>query len=124
MFSAFTDETNGYTYSVDADPHAVAVAKRMCPSAKIEQADSVVLLSRFSTPIDLLYLDSEGGMVPIFELCAASRMLSTGSIVAVDDMVNHGVHGRSGKGKVVADYMERIGAQLVVDDYQMIWLIP
>lgn len=123
---------SGRVWSVDISSEAVAVASSLTSeNVSVICGDSVEFLSRFDHPIDFLYLDSldldaNSPLVAahhhLFELCAASRNLRAGSIVMVDDTWQ--LHGRPfGKGMLIAEYMDKIGAELICEGYQSAWLM-
>jgi hypothetical protein len=128
IWNELVAEIGAKAFSVDNDPGAVALARRLAPHVKVELADSVKFLAQFAGDIDLLYLDSRdfgtnsaeqfaAALHCLFELCAAAH--SSPRLVMVDDTIEINGHF-FGKGAMVADYLKKVGAQLVVADRQQV----
>lgn len=125
-------EHGGHVITIDRDPAAGALARRLC-SGRVEviTGDSVQVLKSLAGmgKVDLLYLDSYDieWAVPepsarhhLDELCAARGLLGPGSIVAVDDNRDDGV----GKGMRIAAVMHTWGAPEWVKGYVRAWRMP
>lgn len=123
---------NGRVITIDIDPDASALARRLC-SDRVEAmtGDSVEILARLvtaGTVADLLYLDSmdvqwsdpfPSARHHLAELMAAWPMLQPGSILAVDDNKD-GI----GKGQLVADHMRSLDIDPWIDGYVIVWRMP
>lgn len=137
IWDAVANETSGTVHCVDINQESCRFAREHC-SAKtmIWCADSVKWLSikeleygKLNRGIDLLYLDSydidiknwhPSAFHHILELLAIKTALRPGTLIAVDDnLVIDGVH--VGKGTYVAEFMERIGKEMIYKGYQYIW---
>jgi hypothetical protein len=131
LFHAFSVSTKSQFISIDIERSHCEIARQYCPGATFICDDSVQALHhlRATVPrIDLLYLDSydvdwgnphPSALHHLNELCAASPMLPTGSLVFVDDN-----KGGIGKGMYVRQYMKRIGATQISDDYLIGFVLP
>lgn len=137
LFDAFVEHHGGRVLSVDIDPKASQIARALVNSERVQVVcgESVAHLA-INLPdaevkkIDLLYLDSydidwnrphPSALHHVFELMTVWRRLPAGSLVAVDDNKKEtGI----GKGMYVREFLERVGATLVVDDYQIIYKLP
>lgn len=122
--------TGGVAYATDIDPQACATARACVDHGNILENDSVEFLAAFGTTIDFLYLDSfdfngntplESAHHHLFELVAANRWLAQGSIVLVDDTWREQDGRIFGKGMLIAEYMQKIGARVITEGYQMGW---
>jgi hypothetical protein len=126
IFESFVEEFSGEFTSIDISRKQCSVARRYCPRANVVCGDSIVTLHKLRKQIariDLLYLDSldldwkaphASALHHLNELCAASPMLRPGSLVFVDDNQN-GI----GKGMYIREYMDKIRAKQICDDYQI-----
>jgi len=122
------------------------------PCVKIHTGDSVQFLKRLSDSapadlayVDLLYLDSydvsfedatPSAIHHLKELAAAVPLLQSGTLVVVDDspMSCHGIVGPGrefkpvsqlrvgGKGRLVAEYAQSVGAEKIFHEYQCGWI--
>lgn len=135
IFDQFVNHYGGKVYSVDINQSNVNYCSTLV-SEKTEVicSDSVKFL--WSLPkdkkIDFLYLDSydiekdnphPSQLHHVKELCAAIDKLKKGSIVAVDDHDAFFTGGKIGKGNYVKDFMDDIGATLVYEGYQIVWVL-
>ncbi len=135
IFDQFVNHYDGKVYSVDINQSNVNYCSTLV-SEKTEVicSDSVKFL--WSLPkdkkIDFLYLDSydiekdnphPSQLHHVKELCAAIDKLKKGSIVAVDDHDAFFTGGKIGKGNYVKDFMDDIGATLVYEGYQIVWVL-
>lgn len=127
----------GEFLSIDLSLDSIAAARRVCSGvANLICNDSVRALHSLARLLDgrkasLLYLDSfdldvadplPSATHHMMELAAAAPLLTTGSLVAVDDYCIDGAAG--GKGLLVDLYMESINAVVVHSAYQKIWRLP
>jgi len=131
LFDAFAAETKARFTSIDNDKDNCAWARKHCPHATIICGDSVKTLYELRKKIeriDLLYLDSydvewgaphSSALHHLNELCAASRMLTRGSLVFIDDNT-----ASSGKGLYIRQYMQSVGARQICEDYQIGFVMP
>jgi hypothetical protein len=138
-------------YTVDIDPVAVAYCRQQVSArVEVAQGDSVAHLSALARAfagkraIHLLYLDSfdldwvywqPSAIHHLKELLALSRCIDEKTLVVVDDcpQVFHllpdedggasviGPHQVGGKGRLIAEYAETVGAKLVFAHYQAAW---
>jgi hypothetical protein len=139
-------------YSVDLDPTAVELCRSLVgEGVRLHCGDSVAFLKSLAdqppadlAAIDLLYLDSydvdfdnplPSAIHHLKELVAIAPLLSAETLVVVDDspmsvlavpqggQLNLVSQPRvSGKGKLVAEYAEQIGAKRLISGYQMGWV--
>lgn len=133
LFAQLIDELGGDLTSVDISPAAIAAAHSVVGNrARLICQDSVAFLAGHKRPIDLLYLDSFDfdGNAPLksathhlFELCAAFKNLFAGSIVLADDTPRRA--GKLfGKGMLVGEFMDRIGAPIFTEgETQVAWIM-
>ncbi len=128
LFDQFVNARGGAVYSVDCSPvHCRRARSWVSDRVRIFCHDSHTFLAGFSapTPIDCLYLDSlavdwsdphPSALHHLEELCAILPRLPEGCIVVVDDTLR-GI----GKGGYIVEVMERIGARLLFEGYQVAW---
>lgn len=128
LFDAFVNSLGGLVYSVDCSPaHCEQAERWVSEKVRILCQDSRAFLSGLQTPspIDCVYFDSmdvdwvdphASALHHLEELCAILPRLREGCILFVDDAPNGW-----GKCGYILDVMERIGARLLFDGYQMGW---
>ena len=135
IFDKFINYYDGEVNSVDISQSNVDYCKIIVSDkTKVFCSDSVKFL--WSLPknkkIDFLYLDSydierenphPSQLHHVKELCAAIDKLNKGSIVAVDDHDAFFTDFKIGKGNYVKDFMDDIGATLVYEGYQIVWVL-
>ena len=139
IFDDFINYYDGEVVSVDINPDNVAHAQKMVSDrTTVYCSDSVEFLWNIPSKrkIDLLYLDSfdfePEDPVPsqkhhLKELTAVMKNLRKGSIIMVDDNANTPEFewftkiAQGGKAGFVKDFMKDIGAELLLDEYQIIW---
>ena len=140
LFDRYVHYRGGTLYSVDIDPRATKVARKLTQHALIHTGDSVAFLKSLSRkdagPLDLLYLDSFDLVVsqPIpaalhhmNELTAILPLVRADTLVVVDD--SPGVYEDhpfphvdvGGKGMFVALHAKHVGADMVFHIYQAGW---
>lgn len=127
IFDNFVQVYGGTVYTVDINPDACALARKLTSNNTIVSInDSVSFLARFQEPekIDLLYLDSfdfdsnnphPSAFHHIKELTTVWAKLKVGCLIVVDDNFEDG----SGKGTYINDFMRNVGARLAFDEYQL-----
>ena len=127
LFDKYVSTFGGTTYTVDIDPDACRVSRRLTSNNTVVIiGDSVSFLSKFPDPynIDLLYLDSfdfdfenphPSSFHHIKELAAVWAKLKPGCLIVVDDNFEDG----TGKGKYVKDFLINVGAKPLFDEYQL-----
>lgn len=115
--------------AIDISPGNARFAQGSAPGVEVICADSVLTLRELAEAnykLDLLYLDSfdctsgneqASAEHHMRELDAAMPIIGPKTLVVVDDSP-----GMTGKGALVAKYAERVGARLVLDDYQIGWV--
>lgn len=135
IFDKFINYYDGEVNSVDiSKPNVEYCRSVVSEKTKVFCSDSVKFL--WSLPktkkIDFLYLDSydiekdnphPSQLHHVKELCASMDKLKSGSIVAVDDHDAFFTGGKIGKGNYVKDFMDDIGATLVYEGYQIVWVL-
>ncbi len=135
LFDAFVGFHDGAVWSVDCSPlHCEQCRKWVSPKVHVVCSDSRAFLSRLDketeggAPVDCLYLDSldivweaphPSALHHRQELRAALSHLAGGCVVFVDDTPE-----RKGKGGYVVEAMERLGATVLFEGYQMGWVLP
>lgn len=140
MFDRYIQGTDGSLHSCDIDQDAV----KLCWSMVGDQSQSCIScedsvdylrgMASYQKPwCDLLYLDSYdldpikpllSEIHHINELLAALPLLRPDTLVVVDDSPSHVALGRlrvTGKGKLVAEYANEVGAKLMFAGYQVGW---
>lgn len=131
IWDKLVNSIGGIVYSVDIDSNAVKFAKNLVSEQTlIHCGDSVEFLNLMSTTglkIDLLYLDSYdidwNNPEPSMqhhknELDRSIKMLSKGSIVAVDDNLPD-----MGKGHLVGIEAEKLGWTPIINQYIRAWKV-
>lgn len=139
IFDDFINYYDGEVASVDINPDNVAHAQKMVSDrTTVYCSDSVEFLWNIpeKRKIDLLYLDSYDfepeNPIPsqkhhLKELTAVMKNLKKGSIIMVDDNANTPEFewftkiAQGGKAGFVKEFMKDIGAELLLDEYQIIW---
>ena len=139
IFDDFINYYDGEVASVDINPNNVAHAQKLVSDrTTVYCSDSVEFLWNIpeKRKIDLLYLDSydfePDNPIPsqkhhLKELTAVMKNLKKGSIIMVDDNANTPEFewftkiAQGGKAGFVKEFMKDIGAELLLDEYQIIW---
>lgn len=137
IWDAIANELSGTVHCVDINQASCKFARDNCSEkTMIWCADSVKWLAvketeygKLNRGIDVLYLDSydidiknwhPSAQHHIYELLAIKKALKPGTLIAVDDnLIIDGAH--IGKGTYVAEFMERIGKEMIHQGYQWIW---
>lgn len=129
----------GYLTSVDITQAHVDIAAAQLRSGRSEVLcdNSLTVLNRWTTPIDLLYLDSydldikdghPSALHHLMELALAWQHLRRPAMVAVDDNFS-GEYRKPAhrypwsKGKYVRQFMEQLGIKPLIDTQQTIWMV-
>ncbi len=135
IFDQFVNHYDGKVYSVDINQSNVDYCSTLVSEkTEVVCSDSVKFLWSLpkSKKIDFLYLDSydierdnphPSQLHHVKELCAAIDKLKSGSIVAVDDHDAFFTGCKIGKGNYVKDFMDDIGATLIYEGYQIVWVL-
>jgi glycosyltransferase involved in cell wall biosynthesis/predicted O-methyltransferase YrrM len=130
LFGEFASKLGGRVHSVDISSSALANAKEQTTSfsefISFHEGDSIDFLHRFEDAIGLLYLDSldcidaerASQEHQLHELRAAWQHLQPGAIVLLDD----NAVGDGGKTRLSKQYLEKQGAECLVDAYQSLWI--
>jgi hypothetical protein len=133
LFDLFASKHGGSSHSIDMNAESIAKAKIICPNTKFYLGDGATVLHTEHFPhIDLLYLDSfdafrDVSVIPapvhyMLEFCAAWPVLRPGSLIAIDD-----IHCQEApklpptKGMGVGMFLEKVGAEILHDDYMKVW---
>ena len=143
LFDKYIQEYGGKFITIDISEESVNFCKsRVSNRTEVILGDSVKCLydlnQRLLTTnekIDLLYLDSmdaprdrpeivfQSAVHHLYEFITISRSIKAGALVCVDD--NWVINNRlEGKGKLIADYFDKIGKHPVKIGYQIIWKFP
>ena len=139
IFDDFINFYDGEVVSVDINPDNVKHAQKMVSDrTTVYCSDSVEFLWNIpeKRKIDLLYLDSydfePDNPIPsqkhhLKELTAVMKNLRKGSIIMVDDKANtpevewFTKIAQGGNAGFVKEFMKDVGAELLLDEYQIIW---
>lgn len=123
-------------YSVDIDPRATALTRRLTESFGTVEAindDGLHFLAHFAEPIDLLYLDGWDTTLPecaVAHLAAyrlAKKNLHDKSIIVIDDANHQALNPESqeeSKARLVLPEAEQDGWQIGLLYYQMVLVKP
>lgn len=132
LFDRCVQHTGGACYSVDSSARAVAYARQFVSrQTQVVHDDSLLFLRRLRPhrTIDLLYLDSldydkvnprASEERHLFELTAAMRWLTPGSVIMVDDNYPDG----SGKGALIRKFFIHSGLLPTFEGRQLGWVLP
>ena len=135
LFTEFVDQFGGQVKSVDIDPTAVDTANQSILSSNFTSqcSDSVAWLKSQAdlNTVDLFYLDSwdvkwendqDSAQHHLYEFQAIESWLKPGTLVAIDDNARFSSNGqRTGKGRLVVEYLQSRGHQPLLDAYQIIF---
>lgn len=118
----------GSVITVDIDPVGAQLVEQLeLDRTSAVTADSVATLRSMYGPVDLLYLDSfdinfanpePAQKHHLREIAAAWHLLRRGSLVAVDDNLDH-----AGKGHLVAEFLAAHDATELLSGYVRVWRI-
>lgn len=139
LFETLIRRYKGCLFSIDLNPESIAIARQVCNFTTFINGDGTKEINKLIRVlgirrIDLLYLDSfdahrDVSKIPApvhyaNEFCAAWPALHPGSLVAIDDFHSAESPGAPGsKGLAVEMFLASIGAEILHDGYQKIWLI-
>ena len=135
LFAEFVKEHGGRVRSVDIDPTAVATARGELayPHVSITCSDSVAWLRSLNDldTVDLFYLDSwdvkwnndaPSAQHHLAEFKTIEPYLSSGTVVAIDDNSRFAdTKQRTGKGRMIVEYLEQQNIKPLYDAYQIIY---
>lgn len=135
IFTAFTDAAGGWVRSVDINPGACERARAHITSSNFSVfcSDSVAWLQQQPDldQVDLFYLDSydvkwdndaDSAQHHLNEFLVIEPFLKTGAVIAIDDNARFLADGsRTGKGRLIVEYLESKGKQPIYDHYQIIY---
>lgn len=135
LFTEFVECYGGSVRSVDIDPVACATANDNISSSKftVTCSDSVEFLKQQSDieEVDLFYLDSydvkwkndaPSAEHHLNEFLAIENRLKPGAVVAIDDNSRHLANKtRTGKGRMIVEYLDSKGIVPLYDAYQIIY---
>lgn len=152
LWDKFVNAFGGSVISVDKNASAVNDAKRaVSPKTMVVHSDSMDFLPKLTGDIDFLYLDSYDVdfLAPgpsaehhLNEFNAVKHLLHPGSVILIDDTPvspewldngpNHPKYEEykktfdptmSGKGSLVSQELEKMGATCVKHQYQVLWML-
>lgn len=152
LWDKFVNSFGGEVNSVDLDEKAVNYTNSLVSKqTKVTCSDSLVYLPTLTRSIDFLYLDSYDvdflNPLPsaehhLKEFLSVKHLLHKGSVVLIDDTpvspewldggVNSSIYSKfkeqfnprmTGKGSLVADELEIMGAKKIMHQYQMLWVV-
>jgi|HubBroStandDraft_6_1064221.scaffolds.fasta_scaffold00056_25 predicted O-methyltransferase YrrM len=131
LFDKYVKSKHGFLVeSVDINPKNAELCQQLVSQVRVTTGDSVEFLRSLSGTVDLLYLDAmdvdwknplPSAQHHLNELMAALPLIRPDTLVVVDDCRTPDFDGISGKGALVAEYMQRADAQIVFNDYQVGW---
>jgi hypothetical protein len=127
VWNEFAERLDGQVWTIDIDATGAELVEQLRLSHTVAvTGDSLDMLEKLNVDrIDLLYLDSfdidwqnpaPSAQHHLNELHTALHLLGEGSVVAVDDN-----EGDVGKGMRVAEFMNSIDAEQIVDGYVQAW---
>ncbi len=128
LLGAFLSHTGGSLVSVDINPAACALARRLThdmPAVSVVEGDSVKYLTERTEPADLIYCDSLDADLPetaghgLNEAKAAARLLGAKGLIAFDDTV-YRAREFHGKGRTAVPWLIEQGWRIVWSGYQTI----
>lgn len=135
LFTEFADSHGGWVASVDIDPEACAAARQSISSSTftVDCSDSVSWLQsrRDLDRVDLFYLDSwdvkweddsASAQHHLKEFMMIEPWLHPGCVVAIDDNSRFSHNQvRTGKGRMIVEYLEAKKILPIYDQYQIIY---
>ena len=143
LFDKYIKEYNGYFWTVDLAEESVNYSKSKMTSENsiVTLGDSITQLKQLNKilleqekKIDFLYLDSfdaprnnpevlfRSALHHLYELSTIMPSLKSGALIGVDD--NWVENDRlEGKGKIINDYMSKLGIEPCEVGYQLFWRI-
>jgi hypothetical protein len=135
LFTEFVDLYDGQVRSVDIDSVACESARNSISSANfsVAHSDSVTWLQQQTDldQVDLFYLDSydvdwnndtDSANHHLKEFQVIEPFIRPGTVVAIDDNSRWvASNKRTGKGRVVVEYLESQGQVPIYDEYQIVF---
>jgi len=128
VWNHYAAQTDGVVVTIDIDPVGAHLVDTLGLSHTTPvTADSVDTLRSMSGAVSFLYLDAydidfskpePAQKHHLQEICAAWHLLRKGSLVAVDDNMDH-----AGKGMLVAEFLQSHNAVELLQSYVRIWRI-
>ncbi|WP_025886081.1 hypothetical protein [Asaia prunellae] len=134
QFDWYARERQGCVFTIDINPASIDSARRACSgTTNTILNDSRPALHALgqncARPASLLYLDSfdldlnnpmPSAVHHATEMMAARGLIGEGTIICVDDFDVPPL-GAGGKGLIVDQFMNSVGARLLYSGYQKIW---
>lgn len=133
MFADFVEKFGGHVQTVDINPEAVLLSKKLLQGKKVtvNLGDSISWLSKLDkNNIDLFFLDSfdvkwkndkpsaKHHLNEFFEI----EPYIDGSILAIDDNVKNKLdNGRAGKGRLIYEYLLSKNIKPIYDEYIIVY---
>lgn len=133
IWSHYINYSKGSFQTIDLDEAACELTRELIPSAAVAQGDSVQVLTRSDSVIDLLYLDSydvdmanphPAALHCLMEFCSARPRLRSGSIVFIDDSPMGPDFIVGGKGKYLSEYFKQRNILPFTFGYQVAYVMP
>lgn len=134
LFTEFVKCYGGSVRSVDISDEACVLAREVLPYSEfsVTCSDSVAYLSGLEdlNTVDLFYLDSwnvkwandqKSAQHHLKEFLAIESQLAPGTVVAIDDNSKFLSGGRTGKGRLIVEYLDSKGVRPIYDHYQIIY---
>lgn len=135
LFTRFVEYHGGQMRSVDIDPEACDIAQGFISSKQftVTCSDSVEWLKQQTNldQVDLFYLDSydvdwnndtDSANHHLKEFQVIEPFIRPGTVVAIDDNSRWvASNKRTGKGRVVVEYLESQGQVPIYDEYQIVF---
>jgi predicted O-methyltransferase YrrM len=135
LFTEFVETHGGRVRSVDIDKAACMTARASIRSEQfsVECSDSVEWLRQQTDldQVDLFYLDSydvkwqddePSAQHHLQEFCTIEPFIKSGAVVAIDDNSRFAdSHRRTGKGRMIVEYLETKNVLPIYDQYQIIY---
>lgn len=135
LFTEFVDAYGGTVRSVDIDAGACATSRAALVSENFSVycSDSVDWLQQQTDldSVDLFYLDSydvkweddtASAEHHLREFRAIESSIRPGALVAIDDNARRAINGcRTGKGRMIVEYLAQKNQQPIYDQYQIIY---
>jgi predicted O-methyltransferase YrrM len=128
VWNHYAAQTGGVVITIDVDPVGAHLVDLLGLSHTTSvTADSVSTLRDMTGAVDFLYLDAydidfnqpePAQKHHLQEISAAWHLLRKGSLVAVDDNLDH-----AGKGKLVAEFLQAHNAVELLNSYVRLWRI-
>lgn len=138
LFTRCVDIHGGWVHSVDIDPDACVRSREALKSRRFQVtcSDSVAWLTQHPDieQVDLFYLDSydvkwendqPSAEHHLREFKAIAPRLKPGCLVAIDDNARRvSDNSRTGKGRLIVEYLDALGHRPIYDAYQIIYRMP